>query len=246
MSDLQLSTYSEPSFSPEIFTSRIPFPVTVAGEQFEIKSELFDVNSNLVYSDLRTITSFDPSGSSLNKVIPGVISSDTTNGLKVFNLIITTEQTNPKQGLYMLNAARFDFDVSGSSTHSATDATFHIKKGTVSISPQITDSVGGAVYINPSTILDIKPAAGLTIKPTAVGALDNVDIGQTTHKKGKFTDLEATTSATVPTTTGPSPVGATVTSTNVTAIGSPVTVDCPLKAPNGWLLINGFKVPYYT
>ena len=240
LSDLQLSTYSEPSFSPEIFTSRIPFPVTVAGEQFEIKSELFDVNSNLVYSDLRTITSFDPSGSSLNKLIPGVISSDTTNGLKVFNLIITTEQTNPKQGLYMLNAARFEFDVSGSNTHTVNDATFHIKKGTVSISPQADGGIGGKVYINPSTVLEIKP--------TALGTINNVDIGQdgTNHKKGKFTDLEATNSATVPTTTAPSPVGATVTSTNVTAIGAPVNVNCPLKAPDGWLLINGFKVPYYT
>ncbi len=225
---------------PEIFTSRIPFPVTVAGEQFEIKSELFDVNSNLVYSDLRTITSFDPSGSSLNKLIPGVISSDTTNGLKVFNLIITTEQTNPKQGLYMLNAARFEFDVSGSGAHTANDATFHIKKGTVSISPLADGGIGGKVYINPSTVLEIKP--------TAVGNINNVDIGQdgTNHKKGKFTDLEATDSATVPTTTAPATVSATVTSTTLASTPGTVDVVCPLKAPDGWLSINGKRVPYYN
>ena len=238
LSDLQFSTYSEPSFSPEIFITRIPFPVNIAGEQFEIKSELFDVNSNLVYSDLRTITSFDPSGSSLNKVIPGVISSDTTNGLKVFNLIITTSQTDPKQGLYMMNAARFDFDVSGSGAHNANDATFHIKKGTVSISPQIASSVGGAVYIKPSTTLEINP--------TTLGTMNNVDIGQTVHQKGKFTDLEATTSATVPTTTAPGTVSATVTSTSLAATPGTVDVVCPLKAPDGWLLINGKKVPFYN
>jgi hypothetical protein len=238
LSDLQFSTYSEPSFSPEIFITRIPFPVTVAGEQFEIKSELFDVNSSLVYSDLRTITTFDPSGSSLNKIIPGLISSDTTNGLKVFNLIITTSQTNPKQGLYMMDAARFDFDVSGSGAHTANDATFHIKKGTVSISPQIASGAGGAVYIKPSTTLEINP--------TTLGTMNNVDIGQTTHQKGKFTDLVATTSATVPTTTPPAIVSETVTSTSLAATPGTVDVVCPLKAPVGWLLINGFKVPYYT
>ena len=115
LSDMQFSTYSEPSFSPEIFTSRIPFPITVAGEQFEIKSELFDINSNLVYSDLRTIALFDPSGATL-----------------------------------------------------------------------------------------------------------------------------------VPTTTSPGTVSQTVTSTNVTAIGDPVNVICPLRAPDGWFLINGKKVPYYN
>lgn len=232
LSDIQFSTYSEPSFSPEIFTSRIPFPVNVAGEQFEIKSELFDINSNLVYSDLRTITTFDPSGSTLFKSIPGISSADTTNGLTVFNLTISTQQTSPQQGLNMIEASRFNFDVSGSLSDNDTSATFHIKKGTVSISPQVSGGIGGKVYIKPSTVLEINP--------TAVGAMDNVDIGQNVPAKGTFTNLTA------PIATAPSPVGATVTSTNVTAIGAPVNVNCPLKAPDGWLSINGFKVPYYT
>jgi hypothetical protein len=237
LSDLQFSTYSEPSFSPEIFVSRIPFPVTVAGEQFEIKSELFDVNSNLVYSDLKTIVTFDPSGSSLNKV-PGITSADTTNGLTVFNLIVKTEQTSPAQGITMLDASRFSFEASGSGGDDATNGTFYIKKGTVSISPQITSGVGGAVYIKPSTTLEINP--------TTLGTMNNVDIGQTTHKKGKFTDLEATTSATVPTTTAPGTVSATVTSTTLASTPGTVDVVCPLKAPDGWLLINGKKVPFYN
>ena len=138
----------------------------------------------------------------------------------------------------MMDAARFDFDVSGSGAHTANDATFHIKKGTVSISPQIASGVGGAVYINPSTTLEINP--------TILGTMNNVDIGQTVHKKGKFTDLVATTSATVPITTPPAIVSETVTSTSLAATPGTVDVVCPLKAPVGWLLINGFKVPYYT
>jgi hypothetical protein len=237
LSDIKLTTYSEPSFSPDIFVTRIPFPVSVAGEQFEIKAELFDVNSNLVYSDLRTISTFDVSGSTLNKV-PGITSADTTNGLTVFNVIVKTEQTNPAQGITMLDASRFNFEASGSGGDNATNGTFYIKRGTVSISPQIASGVGGAVYINPSTTLEINP--------TTLGTMNNVDIGQTVHKKGKFTDLEATTSATVPTTTAPGTVSATVTSTSLAATPGTVDVVCPLKAPDGWLLINGKKVPFYN
>jgi hypothetical protein len=237
LSDLQLSTYSEPSFSPEIFITRIPFPVNVPGEQFEIKGELFDVNSNLVYSDLRTITTFDPSGSTVNKVL-GITSSDTTNGLTLFNVIVKTEQTSPAQGITMLDASRFNFEASGSSGDNATNGTFYIKKGTVSISPQISGGIGGKVYIKPSTTLEINPAS--------LGTLDNIDIGQSTHKKGKFTDLEATVSATVPTTTAPATVSATVTSTTLASTPGTVDVICPLKTPDGWLLINGKKVPYYN
>jgi hypothetical protein len=237
LSDIKLTTYSEPSFSPDIFVTRIPFPVSVAGEQFEIKAELFDVNSNLVYSDLRTISTFDVSGSTLNKV-PGITSADTTNGLTVFNVIVKTEQTSPAQGITMLDASRFSFEASGSGGDNATSGTFYIKKGTVSISPQVTGGIGGKVYIKPSTTLEINPSS--------LGTLDNIDIGQSTHKKGKFTDFEATVSATVPTTTAPATVSATVTSTTLASTPGTVDVVCPLKTPDGWLLINGKKVPYYN
>lgn len=72
ISELSVKPYGDYGFSPDILITRIPFPVNIANESFEIKSELFDVNSNLVYSDLRTITSFDPSGSSLTMYIPGL------------------------------------------------------------------------------------------------------------------------------------------------------------------------------
>jgi hypothetical protein len=72
ISELSIKPYGDYGFSPDILITRIPFPVNIANESFEIKSELFDVNSNLVYSDLRTITTFDPSGSSLTMYIPGL------------------------------------------------------------------------------------------------------------------------------------------------------------------------------
>jgi hypothetical protein len=71
LSDLSLKPYGDDGFSPEILNTKILFPVTTPNESFEIKAELFDVDSNLVYSELRTIQAFDPSGSTLNVYIPG-------------------------------------------------------------------------------------------------------------------------------------------------------------------------------
>lgn len=51
-------------FSYNSYTIRVPFNVDQPNELFDIKSELYDAGGNLVYSNLRTIQSFDPSGSS--------------------------------------------------------------------------------------------------------------------------------------------------------------------------------------
>jgi hypothetical protein len=72
ISELSMKSYGDFGYSPDTLVTRIPFPINIANEAFEIKSELFDVNSNLVYSDLRTVAAFDPSGSSLSVYIPGL------------------------------------------------------------------------------------------------------------------------------------------------------------------------------
>lgn len=51
-------------FGPSSYSVRIPFNVNQAKELYDIKSELYDNNSNLVYSNLRTIQTFDPNGES--------------------------------------------------------------------------------------------------------------------------------------------------------------------------------------
>lgn len=71
IADLSFQPYGDDGFSPEILNTKILFPVSTPNESFEIKAELFDVNSNLVYSELRTVAAFDPSGSTLNVYIPG-------------------------------------------------------------------------------------------------------------------------------------------------------------------------------
>jgi hypothetical protein len=51
-------------FSPSSYTVRVPFNVDQPKELFDIKAELYDNNSNIVYSNLRTIQTFDPNGES--------------------------------------------------------------------------------------------------------------------------------------------------------------------------------------
>jgi hypothetical protein len=71
LKDISFRVYGDSGFSPDVFSTRIPWSISVANESFEIKSELFDINHNLVYSDLRALKSFDPFGSSLIPYIQG-------------------------------------------------------------------------------------------------------------------------------------------------------------------------------
>jgi hypothetical protein len=60
-----LKNYTDVSFSPPIFVSTIPCPVSEKNQQFKFKSELFDIDHKLVYSNLTTIAAFDPDGASI-------------------------------------------------------------------------------------------------------------------------------------------------------------------------------------
>jgi hypothetical protein len=67
---ISFRVYGDDGFSPDVFSTTIPWPVITANECFDIKAELFDINNNLVYSDLETLQSFDPSGSTLIPYLP--------------------------------------------------------------------------------------------------------------------------------------------------------------------------------
>lgn len=73
-------------FSPSSYSVRIPFNVNQAKELYDIKSELYDNNSNLVYSNLRTIQTFDPNGeSSPSTSTDALFSNLTVTGDVIFN-----------------------------------------------------------------------------------------------------------------------------------------------------------------
>ena len=69
--NISFRVYGDDGFSPDAFVTRIPWPISVANECFDIKAELFGVNGNLIYSGLEAFENFDPSGSTLIPFIPG-------------------------------------------------------------------------------------------------------------------------------------------------------------------------------
>jgi len=64
-SEISLGVYGDHGFSPDSLTTKIPFKVNCQNEVWQLKSELYDINSILVYSDLKTVQTFDATGESL-------------------------------------------------------------------------------------------------------------------------------------------------------------------------------------
>jgi len=83
LDNLSLISHAERGFSPDSFYTRIPFPVSIKNEQFEIKSELLDVNNNSVYSGLKKIISADKDGLTLYKNISGFVQADAQSIINV-------------------------------------------------------------------------------------------------------------------------------------------------------------------
>lgn len=65
LSNLSLKNYGDYGYSPDTGFIRIPFPINVANEAFTIKAELYDINSNLVYTINPQTKAFDQYGASL-------------------------------------------------------------------------------------------------------------------------------------------------------------------------------------
>ena len=85
LKNISFRVYGDDGFSPDTFTTRIPWPISVANETYQIKSELFDINHSLIYSDLNVLQNFDPSGSSLIPFLP----SSGTASLQAGDLFIS-------------------------------------------------------------------------------------------------------------------------------------------------------------
>jgi hypothetical protein len=104
LKNISFRVYGDSGFSPDVFTTRIPWSISVANESFEIKSELFDIDHNLVYSDLKILESFDPSGSSLIPYIPGSGGGFVpgTNDFYVSGSLIVSQSINVQTGIINL------------------------------------------------------------------------------------------------------------------------------------------------
>lgn len=68
ISNLSLKTYGDHGFSPDVLTIRVPFPIQIANEAYDLKAELLDLDSNVIYSNLKTVQTFDANGESLYSI----------------------------------------------------------------------------------------------------------------------------------------------------------------------------------
>ena len=91
VSDLSIKVSELYGYTGNSYYVKVPFPVNVANEVFEIKSELYDVNSNLSYTNLRTVQVFDPSGSSA----PPDIGSSAVISVDILNVTSSIFWKNP-------------------------------------------------------------------------------------------------------------------------------------------------------
>jgi hypothetical protein len=91
VSDLSIKVSELYGYTGNSYYVKVPFPINVANEVFEIKSELYDVNSNLSYTNLRTVQVFDPSGSSA----PPDIGSSTVINTDILNVTSSITWLSP-------------------------------------------------------------------------------------------------------------------------------------------------------
>ena len=91
VSDLSIKVSELYGYTGNAYYVKVPFPVNVANEVFEIKSELYDVNSNLSYTNLRTVQVFDPSGSSK----PPDFGSTSVINVDILNVTSSINWQNP-------------------------------------------------------------------------------------------------------------------------------------------------------
>lgn len=98
--NISFRVYDDDGFSPDTYITRIPWDISSANETFQIKAELFDINQNLVYSDLKIISSFDPSGSSL---VPNIQGGGSAGNLTVNGTLTVIQDAIVYSGIYNPN-----------------------------------------------------------------------------------------------------------------------------------------------
>jgi len=103
-------------FSQDVYFTKVPFDVSKPNDIFEIKSELYDKDSNLAYNELDTVQYFDFSGSTLAPSITSIGTNIVANSLSSSILRTSTIFANniilPNTGLlqgsssYAINSGR--------------------------------------------------------------------------------------------------------------------------------------------
>jgi hypothetical protein len=108
LTDVSLKVYGDHGFSPDLLFINIPFDINLKNEMFDLKAELFDINSNLIISDLKTTQTFDLLGESLTGAtttgnVIGISSINETGGSGAKLGVAVSADLTVQHDLYLSN-----------------------------------------------------------------------------------------------------------------------------------------------
>lgn len=112
LSDLSIIPTKVFGFTQDVYSTKIQLTVTKPNDIFEIKSELYDKDANLAYTDLSTVQYFDPNGDTTTPilttmgvpVIAGELTSSAINVTSDATIAQSLYITDPSGGIYSQNA----------------------------------------------------------------------------------------------------------------------------------------------
>jgi len=168
LSELSLGIYVDYGFSPDTLITKVPFDITIAGEPFQIKAELFDVNSTLVYSNLQTVQTFDAKGESLFTFVNGGSNYDPTKVTGISgSLTISQSLFLPHLSNCLGNTRLVGYTIPTHSPPNNTDGKIcYTNISDISVSPTTTTTPD---YINITTVQGITNITGKSIAVNYTG-----------------------------------------------------------------------------
>jgi hypothetical protein len=164
ISEVSLQIYGDYGYSPDVLITKIPVPINIPNEIFQFKSELYDINHNLVYSDLSTLQAFDPSGVTMNQLINKGNPDPSFVSLVKGNLTIS-------QSLYLPNIPLCPTNIHLLGWHTPTHHPPRSNEGQVCYT-DVTDlsNIGNNEYISLSTLFGIITTIGRSIDVKYTGS----------------------------------------------------------------------------
>jgi hypothetical protein len=166
--NLSIKSVDDFGFSSDIVSTRIPFPISIKNEQFEIKTEFLDFNNNVIYTGIKKILNVDKNGESLVKNISNYLLADARTVID----IITPELNSVVFSNLSVNGL---LKISGSlitSGSSSTTGSFRVTGSTVITGSIITTgsfSTSGSFGVSGSTV--ITGSVSVTGSPLISGSI---------------------------------------------------------------------------
>lgn len=179
--NLSFRVYGDDGFSPDVFSIRIPWTISLPNESFEIKSELFDVNHSLIFSDLHILKSFDSSGASLTPYVPGTGGGIIPGAFDVFvsGSLIVSKSLSIESGSAIINVGNLI-----------------LNQGDIYVPDIPAEPLGSSAQISQSRLLAVRGDGSnsgiICYSPIVNISHDNTSLSLTTNSGNRFNNLGAT------------------------------------------------------